>query len=294
VKYILFLILSVYTLKGFAQPTWYTGSNRGIIIVDQFVAALNGDTVFLDHFMQSGGVMTQQVRDTLFRRNNDVFEGKCFTIKNYSPGKMVLKSKQGCAYSFKVMMKLDEKFTYKQLWYRRNRVAMDSINFYSIDESRRITALLETDPSSFIKEIEQSRRNADSVHLSNFGNIPKEIAMNMDKMGIDQSEILNEYEGAYINALLVNKSKKLDCVGKKIAFYASSSGDLKIDKQAFFYSERERLKQGLSPAAWVQLCIFNNEEKQESGGYDAVIISWSKVLVTNKNAVKRLARAKKK
>lgn len=56
-----------------------------------------------------------------------------------------------------------------------------------------------------------------------------------------------------------------------------------------FRDEKERYKYNLA-ITHSSMDIFNSEQKERSGGYDAVIISWSKVLVPVDKIVDRLRR----
>ena len=113
-----------------------------------------------------------------------------------------------------------------------------------------------------------------------FKNIPCEILNNINKMGIDDNLLLTELEGKYFNALY-----------QKVAFFTGSLGKTKSDKKMYFAGEKSNFRLNNSPNVGT-LYIFNAEQKEQSGGYDAAIIYWSKRLVPIKEVVKRLKNIK--
>ncbi|GAB6013449.1 hypothetical protein MK137Hg34_000301100 [Viscerimonas tarda] len=125
-----------------------------------------------------------------------------------------------------------------------------------------------------MEQIVQERQ----VH--NFAEIPTELLSHIEKMGIDSSSILNEYEGRYLNFIFKIDNQDFDFIGKKVGFNWS-----KID---FFKDERERFFRNSTPVGGTILYIFNAIQKAESGGYDAAIVYWSKMFVPTKDVVKRL------
>ena len=115
--------------------------------------------------------------------------------------------------------------------------------------------------------------------MRNFSEIPNDILDNLDKMGIDTSSILNEYEGKYFNFIFKIDPQEFNLVGKKVGFLGS-----KID---YFNSTRSPDRNSTTVGG-SSLYIFNATQKEESGGYDAAIVYWSKVLVPIEKVVKRL------
>ena len=88
--------------------------------------------------------------------------------------------------------------------------------------------------------------------------------------------------------MIFEKSRKdFDFTGKKIGFVTGSNGKTKSNKTNYFEREKDRFKRNYSPNGGT-LYIFNATQKEESGGYDAAIIYWSKVLVSIENVVKQL------
>ena len=115
--------------------------------------------------------------------------------------------------------------------------------------------------------------------VDNFSEIPKYLLENMDKMGVDSSSILNEYEGRYFNCIFKTDSLDFNLVGKKVGFLRS-----KVD---YFRQTRSR-DRNFTTVGGSYLYIFNAAQKEDSGGYDAAIIYWSKFALPVKTVVKRL------
>ena len=122
-----------------------------------------------------------------------------------------------------------------------------------------------------------------------FKNIPDCVLNNINKMGIDDNPLLTELEGEYFNALYQVPDKEFNLSGKKVAFFTGSLGKTKSDKKMYFAGEKSNFRLNNSPNVGT-LYIFNAEQKEQSGGYDAAIIYWSKRLVPINEVVKRLKK----
>jgi hypothetical protein len=116
--------------------------------------------------------------------------------------------------------------------------------------------------------------------VHNFAEIPTELLAHIDKMGVDSSFIINEYEGRYLNFIFGTDKNGFNLIEKKVGFNRS--------KMDFFQDERERFYRSSTPVGLAILYIFTAEQKTESGGYDAAIVYWSKFLVPIEKVVKRL------
>lgn len=110
------------------------------------------------------------------------------------------------------------------------------------------------------------------LQVHNLQEIPEDILDNIDKMGVDESAILNEYEGKYLNFIFKINPEEFDLVGKKVAF-------LKVgNKAGYFDSTRSPERKGTTVGG-SGLYIFDTAQKAESGGYDAAVSCWSKILL---------------
>ena len=109
-----------------------------------------------------------------------------------------------------------------------------------------------------------------------FKNIPTEILGNLDKTGVDKSALLNSYESAYFNVIFKDSKKDFDFTGKKVGFIASAYGKSK-NKKNYFKKEKSQYKKykrtnlNYTPIV-TTLYIFDETQKEESGGYDAAIL----------------------
>lgn len=114
----------------------------------------------------------------------------------------------------------------------------------------------------------------------------------LENCGNDNDPILNNAESSYLNAVMYRHPKRpYDFSHKRIAFVTGSSGKSISDKQAYFNTEKRRLQDQYNTSLnGGQLVIFNELEKQQSGGYDAVIVYWSKLLATKKGLIKLLSK----
>jgi hypothetical protein len=123
--------------------------------------------------------------------------------------------------------------------------------------------------------------------VRNFNDIPKDILEQLDKMGVDNSPLFNCYESAYFNVIFEKSRNDFDFTNKKVGFITGSNGKTKSSKEEYFKLEKDRFNRNNTTNGGT-LYIFNATQKAESGGYDAVIVYWSKVLVPANEAVKKL------
>lgn len=121
--------------------------------------------------------------------------------------------------------------------------------------------------------------------MRNYSDIPKSILEQFDEMGLDGSPELNIYESAYFNELFKNALNGFDFTNKKVAFLKANRG--KKNKDEYFTEEKERFYRNDETISSC-LYIFNAAQKEESGGYDAAIVYWSKRLIPTEEVVKRL------
>ena len=144
--------------------------------------------------------------------------------------------------------------------------------------------------------IHKSNSNDNSVRVDNFGHgqihnvqvrdfseIPKGLLYNIDEMGKDNSSILNEYEGKYLNYIFNIDPQDFNLVGKQVGFITRG-------KTYYFKETQERFSRNSTTVGGSGLYIFNAEQKAESGGYDAAIVYWSKFSLPIEDVVKRLKK----
>ncbi len=125
-----------------------------------------------------------------------------------------------------------------------------------------------------------------SGQVRNFNEIPEDILVNLDKMGIDNTPLLDSCESTYFNVIFKDHLDGFDFTNKKIGFLSSVS---EWDKKEYFEEERKRFFEN-STTINSTLYIFDTYQKKESGGYDAAIVSWSKFLLPVNKVIKKLKK----
>lgn len=120
----------------------------------------------------------------------------------------------------------------------------------------------------------------------------KELFKNIDSLGQDANPKLTAFESDYLNQIFARKRDSFNFTNKTIGFVTGSNGRTHSNKKRYFDLERDRIARGYSLNGGT-LIIFNESEKKQSGGYDAVILYWSKVLPTRKSLIKTLKKEEK-
>lgn len=115
---------------------------------------------------------------------------------------------------------------------------------------------------------------AQKIHY--LSDVPQELLNNLNKMGVNNSPILNEQEGQFLNLVFQTDSIEINLVGKKVAFLGSK-------KEYFEVTRKDSIIVGGS-----DLYIFSDVQKIESGGYDAAITYWKKFVIPSQKIVKTL------
>lgn len=125
-------------------------------------------------------------------------------------------------------------------------------------------------------------RQIHELQVREFSVIPIDLLDNLNKMGIDNSSILNDYEGKYLNFIFKIDTDDFNLVGKKVGFLGS--------KKDYFKQTQERFSRNSTTVGASGLYIFNATQKEDSGGYDAAIVYWSKFSLPIEDVVKRLKK----
>jgi hypothetical protein len=138
---------------------------------------------------------------------------------------------------------------------------------------------------AFAQTLGASPRNKEFKHMIKIRNIILLMlwtnlifGQEIDSLGLDNNSLLNKYESAFIKNQFEKENIFFDFTKKRIAFYQSLTGFK--TKQEYFNDCREWLENGQDGA--LQLVILNETEQKESGGFDAIIVAWSKKLVSPK------------
>lgn len=116
----------------------------------------------------------------------------------------------------------------------------------------------------------------------------------VEKCGLDDNATMNVYEAKYFNEVFKEKKGKFDFSGKVIAFYTGSAGTTKSDKSSYFKGPKNSKDKSVHTwqAKGTQLLILTNEERSLSGGYDAILVSWSKLTKQGKSRTKLIKSLK--
>ena len=119
--------------------------------------------------------------------------------------------------------------------------------------------------------------------------------INIDSCGVDNSLGLNKYEVQYFNLELENQRKRFDFDfnGKIIGFTYGNFGKGLLTKREYFDKwGKDYFKRDSSVSN--QLIVLTEKEKNESGGYDAIIVSWSKIMLSRKDKNRIIKKLKEK
>lgn len=105
-------------------------------------------------------------------------------------------------------------------------------------------------------------------------------AQNLDSLGVNDNYILNNEEAKYLNKSVGTQLGAFDFKNKKVIFSEGNIARL-INKSDYFERlVKPYLMDGKDMVNY--LVILTDEEKQDSGGFDAIIVAWSKIGLTNK------------
>lgn len=159
-------------------------------------------------------------------------------------------------------------------------------------KSRHGTMLIKTKDGSYSFH----KCNPDSMEraikkrqVSDFKRFPAKLLNDLDKMGVDSSSMLNDYEAKYLNFIFGVTPDDFDFAGKKIGFITGSSGKKKSNKADYFKLEKDRFCHKYSPNGG-DLYVFDKRQKEESGGYDAAIVYWSKFILPVEKVIEGLKK----
>jgi hypothetical protein len=124
-----------------------------------------------------------------------------------------------------------------------------------------------------------------SGQIQNFKDIPKDILEQLGKIGIDSFPLLNSYESACLNVIFKDRLKGFDFTEKKVGFIKINGEN---GKNRYFDMHKKHFFNEKYPCNNGILYIFNTVQKEESGGYDAAIVYWSKFVIPVEKVIKRL------
>ena len=126
-----------------------------------------------------------------------------------------------------------------------------------------------------------------SGQVRNFNDIPNDILLQLDKIGVDGSPLLNSHESAFLKIIFKDSLKGFDFINKKVGFIKISGEKGKIH---YFDMQKKHFVDEKHPCDNGTLYIFDASQKEESGGYDAGIVYWNKFLVPIDKVVTKLKK----
>ncbi len=116
--------------------------------------------------------------------------------------------------------------------------------------------------------------------------------LNPDSLGMDTDPLLNDVEARYFNIAVEQWRGGFDFKNKKIGLFEENGGKRLVTKQDYFNGwGKLHLEKGDFGSN--QLILLNAVEKVSSGGYDAIVVSWSKTKIDEKTRSKLIKRIKK-
>ena len=105
-------------------------------------------------------------------------------------------------------------------------------------------------------------------------------AQNIDSLGTNNNYLLNQDEATYLNNSVGTQFGQFDFINKNVVFAEGNNAKL-ISKSDYF---KRLVKPYFAEGKDVVNClvILTKDEKINSGGFDAIIVAWSKVGLTKK------------
>ncbi len=119
----------------------------------------------------------------------------------------------------------------------------------------------------------------------------KEKPTNLYQLGLDDNPILTKYESDYFNTAFKDHKANYKFDNLKIGFFYGNNGSRIQTKNQYFDLVKNRLGNCFS-ASNDFVIELTNEEKVESGGYDLIIVSWSKIIPTKKSKKRMINKLK--
>jgi hypothetical protein len=115
-------------------------------------------------------------------------------------------------------------------------------------------------------------------------------AKSQNILGADNNPRLNESEGHLLDSLLQAQRHDFEFTNKRVSFiYGGSTGNAFQPKSEFFSKNvLPWTTKGETPG--LQLLILTDSEKIRSGGYDALVVAWAKILFTQHRKDKMLRK----
>ena len=191
------------------------------------------------------------------------------------------KEKKTAFVSLDIGINLRSKNDYFEYYYKRN----ESANSYSVkmitlvsnqkQESNGYDVLVLMDTQK--KKINEKLIDKIINKLSQCENAKYS---DLYQLGLDENPVLTKPESDYFNIEFNPYKTNYDFANLKIGFFNGNYGRNIQTKKDYFDLVKNRLG-NFESASMDYLIKLTKEEKIESGGYDFIIVSWSKILPSN-------------
>lgn len=103
-------------------------------------------------------------------------------------------------------------------------------------------------------------------------------AQNLDSLGVNDNYLLNSEEAKYLNESVKGQRGSFDFNNKKVVFSKGNHATLITKSNYFEIFVKPSLKSEGDMTNY--LVILTDDEKKQSGGFDAIIVAWSKIGLT--------------
>jgi hypothetical protein len=116
-------------------------------------------------------------------------------------------------------------------------------------------------------------------------------SINIDSCGLDNKSILTKWEMEYFKES-IKTLKSIELENKLFAFAYGNSGNTVISKRDYFEKWGRDYYKGNADVPNI-LISLTEEEKSLSGGYDFIIVSYSKTVIAGESRIKLIERVKR-
>ena len=116
----------------------------------------------------------------------------------------------------------------------------------------------------------------------------------IDSCGVNSNPSLNKFEAQYFNQTC-QKQRNGSCFdfsNKTIGFAFGNFGNELVTKAEYFERWGKDYYKRNSDVV-NQLIVLTDEEKKHSGGYDAIVVSWSKFVISQRSKEKLIKKLKR-
>lgn len=100
---------------------------------------------------------------------------------------------------------------------------------------------------------------------------------------VDQNQILSDEEANLLNDYFDKQRADFDFRNKKVVFVSGSTGTRFITKQKYFADIQRSIEANSEVVS--SLIVLNENERIESGHYDAIVTAWVKVLTPKRRRI---------